>query len=153
MHCGTNAVKFSWSSLCHTYFLIHASFSFFINSPEIVGKKIENIWYFARWKTETRFFQLYKTSKTHSRNKPKVLEKHVIVLSFYCTNCGWLAGIVPLYWFLFMQPERSVPSLTQQQFEAVTRLKGQNKGVSRVNIECCCILYVWHLLVNGLFLY
>lgn len=30
--------------------------------------------------------------------------------------------------------ERSIPSLTQQQFEAVTRLKGQNKGVSRLAI-------------------
>ena len=30
------------------------------------------------------------------------------------------------------QTERSVPSLTQQQFEAVSRLKAQNKGVSRV---------------------
>lgn len=30
--------------------------------------------------------------------------------------------------------ERSVPSLTQQQFEAVSRLKAQNKGVSRLAI-------------------
>ena len=34
-----------------------------------------------------------------------------------------------------------MPSLTPQQFEAVTRLKTQNKGVSRVNIQKrCCVL-------------
>lgn len=50
-----------------------------------------------------------------------------------------------------MQTERSVPSLTQQQFEAVTRLKGQNKGVSRVNMKCCCFFFMFDILLMNVF--